>query len=116
MAKHKLKKIINKPKRPLVLLLGGAKVSTKLDLINRYIHKADKIIIGGGIAGMSIAYGLCENQRILVLERESNLGYHSTGRSAAVYAASYKSSNSAINALKTHQVCKCVTIRGPTYS
>lgn len=63
------------------------------------MRQYDTIIIGGGIAGMSIAYGLCENQRILVLERESNLGYHSTGRSAAVYAASYKSSNSAINAL-----------------
>ena len=45
-----LKEIINKPKRPLALLLGGAKVSTKLELINKYINKADKIIIGGGMA------------------------------------------------------------------
>ena len=31
------KEILNKPKRPLILILGGAKVSTKIELINRYI-------------------------------------------------------------------------------
>ena len=41
---------MNKPKRPLVVLLGGAKVSTKIELIKRYLHVADKIIIGGGMA------------------------------------------------------------------
>ncbi len=45
-----LKGIMNKPKRPLVVLLGGAKVSTKIELINRYLHVADKILIGGGMA------------------------------------------------------------------
>ena len=40
----------NKPKRPFVVLLGGAKVSTKIELIKRYIYLADKIIIGGGMA------------------------------------------------------------------
>jgi 3-phosphoglycerate kinase len=45
-----LKEIINKPQRPLVLLLGGAKVSTKIELIDRYINKAEKVIIGGGMA------------------------------------------------------------------
>ena len=66
-----LKEIINKPKRPLVLLLGGAKVSTKLELINRYIHKADKIIIGGGMAftflkamGYNVGKSLLESRRI----------------------------------------------------
>ena len=66
-----LKELINKPKRPLVLLLGGAKVSTKLDLINRYIHKADKIIIGGGMAftflkamGYNVGKSLLESSMI----------------------------------------------------
>ncbi len=45
-----LKGMMNKPKRPLVLLLGGAKVSTKIELIQRYLHVADRIIIGGGMA------------------------------------------------------------------
>ena len=66
-----LKEIINKPKRPLVLLLGGAKVSTKLDLIKRFIHKADKIIIGGGMAftflkamGYNVGKSLLESSMI----------------------------------------------------
>ena len=45
-----LKEMTNKPKRPFVVLLGGAKVSTKIELIKRYLHLADQIIIGGGMA------------------------------------------------------------------
>jgi len=45
-----LKEMANKPKRPFVVLLGGAKVSTKIELIKRYLHLADQIIIGGGMA------------------------------------------------------------------
>ena len=66
-----LKEIINKPKRPLVLLLGGAKVSTKLEIINSFIHKADKIIIGGGMAftflkamGYNVGKSLIESSMI----------------------------------------------------
>ncbi|MFA7557144.1 MAG: FAD-dependent oxidoreductase, partial [Hydrogenophaga sp.] len=44
---------------------------------------ADFIIIGAGIAGASLAYFLAPQGRCLVLERESQPGYHSTGRSAA---------------------------------
>ena len=45
-----LKEMMTKPKRPLVVIIGGAKVSTKIELIKRYLHLADKIIIGGGMA------------------------------------------------------------------
>ncbi len=41
---------INNPKRPLVVILGGAKVSDKIELINNLIPKANSIIIGGGMA------------------------------------------------------------------
>ena len=41
---------INNPKRPLVVILGGAKVSDKIELIKNLIPKADSIIIGGGMA------------------------------------------------------------------
>jgi len=41
---------INDPKRPLVVILGGAKVSDKIELIKNLIPKADSIIIGGGMA------------------------------------------------------------------
>ena len=45
-----LNKMMHKTKRPLVVLLGGAKVSTIIGLLKRYLHVADKIIIGGGMA------------------------------------------------------------------
>jgi len=43
----------------------------------------DIAIIGGGIAGLSLAYFLGGKRSVVVLEREDSLGYHSTGRSAA---------------------------------
>ena len=43
----------------------------------------DVIIIGGGIAGASLGFRLAGHRKTLVLERESDPGYHSTGRSAA---------------------------------
>ncbi len=51
--------------------------------------QADFIVIGGGIAGASAAYWLAPHGKVLMLERESQPGYHSTGRSAALYAQSY---------------------------
>ncbi len=41
---------INNPKRPMVVVLGGAKVSDKIELIKNLIPKANSIIIGGGMA------------------------------------------------------------------
>lgn len=46
-------------------------------------------ILGGGMAGASVAYHLAGEARVLLLEREPQLGYHSTGRSAALYAPLY---------------------------
>jgi D-arginine dehydrogenase len=46
---------------------------------------ADFIIIGGGIAGLSVAARLAAQGRVVVLEAEEALGYHSSGRSAAFY-------------------------------
>lgn len=45
-----LSKTLSKPDRPLTLVLGGAKIDTKIDLIDHYIGIADKILIGGGMA------------------------------------------------------------------
>lgn len=47
------------------------------------------LVIGAGIAGASAAYALAERRRVVLLEREDQPGYHSTGRSAAMYLESY---------------------------
>ena len=47
--------------------------------------KSDFIIIGSGMAGMSAAYRLSKHGKVVVLEKESLLGYHTTGRSAAFF-------------------------------
>jgi D-arginine dehydrogenase len=51
----------------------------------------DFIVIGGGIAGASAAYRLAEHGSVLLLERETIPGYHTTGRSAAVFTEAYES-------------------------
>jgi triosephosphate isomerase len=42
--------VLDKPKRPLLAILGGAKIADKIPLINNLLDKADEIIIGGGMA------------------------------------------------------------------
>ena len=53
------------------------------------VRDCDFVIIGTGIAGASAAYHLAGRSSVILLERESQPGYHSTGRSAAVFAESY---------------------------
>lgn len=52
-------------------------------------QSSDFLIIGAGIAGASVGYWLATHGRVLLLERESHPGYHSTGRSAALFMESY---------------------------
>jgi D-arginine dehydrogenase len=51
--------------------------------------KADIIVIGAGIAGVSAAAGLAAQARVTLLEMEEQPGFHATGRSAAYFAAAY---------------------------
>ncbi|HVG82781.1 MAG TPA: FAD-binding oxidoreductase [Methylomirabilota bacterium] len=52
-------------------------------------READFLIVGGGIAGASAGAWLAREGRALILERESQPGYHTTGRSAALYTEHY---------------------------
>lgn len=53
------------------------------------MDQVDIVVIGAGIAGASVAFALAEKASVLLLEREDQPGYHTTGRSAAVFAPAY---------------------------
>ncbi len=55
------------------------------------MEHVDVLIIGGGMAGASLAYRLAPHASVVLLEREAQVAYHSTGRSAALYAPQYGS-------------------------
>jgi phosphoglycerate kinase len=62
-----LGKALQNPKRPLVAIVGGSKVSTKLTILAELARKVDQLIVGGGItntfmlaSGMKIGKSLCE--------------------------------------------------------
>lgn len=62
---------LNDPKRPFVAILGGAKVSDKIGVINNLLDKCDTIIIGGGMAytffkalGNTIGTSICEEDKL----------------------------------------------------
>ncbi len=50
-----LQQAFTDPKRPLLAIVGGAKVSTKLAVLKSLLHKVDRLIIGGGIANTFLA-------------------------------------------------------------
>lgn len=53
------------------------------------MESVDVAVIGGGIAGAAVACELASDFRVAVLERESQPGYHTTGRSAALFTETY---------------------------
>ena len=61
---------------------------------------ADFLIVGGGIAGLSAAARLARHGRIVVLEAEDALGYHSSGRSVSF--SHYGIGSDAVRALTAH--------------
>ncbi|ART63479.1 phosphoglycerate kinase [Kushneria marisflavi] len=50
-----LEKALSSPKRPMVAIVGGSKVSSKLEVLNALSEKCDQLIVGGGIANTFIA-------------------------------------------------------------
>jgi len=64
-----LQNLVANPKKPMAAIVGGSKVSTKIDLLNSLMHKADAIFIAGGMAntflfalGKNIGKSLCEKE------------------------------------------------------
>lgn len=70
-----LDKVLVSPRRPLVAILGGAKVSDKIGVITNLLDKANAILIGGGMAytflkakGCAIGKSLCEEDKLPLAE------------------------------------------------
>ena len=67
----KLKKLIDKPKKPYTIILGGSKVSDKIGVISNLIDKVDYMLICGGMAftflkaaGFGIGSSICEKEKL----------------------------------------------------
>lgn len=63
-----LEKGLGKPAKPVVAIVGGAKISSKLDLLMNLVRKVDALVIGGGMAntflaaqGINVGKSLCEH-------------------------------------------------------
>jgi phosphoglycerate kinase len=66
-----LGRILKNPEKPFVLILGGAKISDKLDLIQSFLNKVDKLLIGGGMVftflkakGLNVGNSLVEEAKL----------------------------------------------------
>lgn len=64
-----LEAALENPQRPVMAIVGGAKISTKLDLLNNLVNKTDTLVLGGGMAntflaaqGMPMGKSLCERE------------------------------------------------------
>ena len=71
-----LRKLLDAPERPLVTVLGGAKVSDKLAVIERFLEVADTILIGGAMCfpflaarGHSVGTSLCQEKDVELAKR-----------------------------------------------
>jgi len=71
-----LRQALDKPARPLVAIVGGSKISTKLDLLETLVTKVDQLVVGGGIAntflkaaGHEIGHSLCEDDMLDIAKR-----------------------------------------------
>ncbi|MDI9819066.1 MULTISPECIES: phosphoglycerate kinase [unclassified Legionella] len=103
-----LEQALKKPEKPIVAIVGGAKVSTKLTLLRQLIHKVDYLIPGGGIAntflkaqGYEIGVSLYEEDLIAearsILESAAAAGCHIPLPTDAVVGKSFSDSCPAFN-------------------
>ena len=71
-----LERALQKPARPLVAIVGGSKISTKLMVLESMLERVDQLIVGGGIAntflaatGINVGKSLCETEMLDVARR-----------------------------------------------
>lgn len=70
-----LSSLVQKPAKPLTLVVGGAKIDTKIGIIENFLGKADNFLVGGGLAntflaaqGFNVGKSLCETDKLEVAQ------------------------------------------------
>ena len=92
---------LEKPQHPVAAVVGGAKISTKLDVLGHLIEKVDQLIIGGAMAntflaaqGINVGKSLCEHEMLdsarAILEKAQKNGCEIVLPSDAVVASEFK--------------------------
>ena len=84
-----LEKALDNPKRPLMAVVGGAKVSTKIALLENLVKRVDVLVIGGAMAntflaaqGFEIGKSLCERDQLETREGHPQSGRRQDGAAA----------------------------------
>jgi len=96
-----LEKALGAPKRPVMAIVGGAKISSKLDLLFNLVEKVDSLVIGGGMAntflnakGINVGASLCEHDLAgtasEILEKAEKIGCEVLLQDDAVLAKEFK--------------------------
>ncbi|MFY0679803.1 MAG: phosphoglycerate kinase [Thalassovita sp.] len=102
------------PKRPVVAVVGGAKVSTKLELLGNLAEKVDYLVIGGGMAntflaaqGIDVGKSLCEHDMTAtaqeITEKAKGLGCEIVLPADVVVSAEFKAG--AANSVVANDAC-----------
>lgn len=92
---------LDNPKKPVMAIVGGAKISTKLDVLNNLVEKVDMLVIGGGMAntflnaqGVNVGKSLCERDLAdtarAILEKAKKAGCEVLLPTDAVVADAFK--------------------------
>lgn len=109
-----LDKVMTKPQRPLTAIMGGAKVSTKITIIENMLGKVDNLILGGGMTftfvkanGGKIGNSLCEDD---FLETALNVQRLAKEKGVNIYMATDVLAADAFSNDANTQVCKATEI------
>lgn len=101
-----LRNVLENPKRPLTIIIGGAKIETKLPLVSKMHRFADYVLVGGELA---------EQDKILIKEQHENI----TGQKAMLLVADLNSEKTDIMPMSLEnfeqiiQSSKCIVWNGP---
>lgn len=110
-----LTKALESPKKPVVAIVGGAKISTKLSVLHNLIQKVDYLVLGGGMAntflfanGVPVGMSLCEKD---MAEEAKAISKKAESLNCKIILPSDQVAIREFKANAPHEVVKCGTIK-----